>query len=479
MTNDNIPDILTAHLFHLDDTGRIIDFRPSRHVQNHPLPTQEHSDIASLFPAGIYQLYMNMIAQLKLSNQTIHFDYFIEANENQHLFTAHGSKHDDIFAFIVMPASCSTYHDQPKADNVLATMLATIPTAIFWKNCESIYMGCSSKFASDTGLGSAEQVIGKTDHDLPWHEHADELCRKDKQMINAKLTLSNFENTLVDLNGHTRTFNISTHPLKNNHGKIIGIFGVYREIRLRREHTYMTRKMETLTHLTSGIAHDFNNILASILGYADLSLETLKAMGNQKEMMRYITEIIDEGEKARDLITQMLTFAQTNPDEDMALNPIPLIKEIAKVTQASLPNNINLSFHTDADIPKILISPSKLHQVILNLWINARDSLSDREGHIIINLNLITSRQRKCRSCNEIINGDFVEISMADDGKGIEDSLLDQIFNPPPIGSENNQKQGNGLAAAHKILHEHHGHIIVDSIKNYGTTVRLLLPPHH
>jgi len=236
------------------------------------------------------------------------------------------------------------------------------------------------------------------------------------------------------------------------------------------------QKMEALARLTNGIAHDFNNILASILGYADLTLDSLYEMGDQDDLVRYIGEVIDEGEKARDLIAQMLAFARINAsvNNDVALNPVPLIKELGKATQTSLPDNIELSINTEADIPKILIDPAQLHQAVLSVFDNARDALETKGGHINLNINQASCHQAICQSCHEKFEGDFVEISVADDGDGIEASMLDNMFEPFYGGQENSR--GVGLAGVHGTVHDHHGHILIDSIPNYGTNVRLLFP---
>lgn len=236
------------------------------------------------------------------------------------------------------------------------------------------------------------------------------------------------------------------------------------------------QKMETLGRLSSGIAHDFNNILASILGYADLTLDVVSKQG-QQELVRYINEVINEGEKARDLITQMLAFSRASQNEDIALNPTPLIKELAKVIQASLPANIDLTVHVDENIHKILISPSQLHQMILNICNNSREAIADKQGRITINLSNATRYEAKCSVCHQHFKGDFVEITIADDGEGINADLLENIFKPFYTSREKSLHSGMGLVVVNENVHEQRGHIVVDSIVGYGTTTRLFFPP--
>lgn len=214
---------------------------------------------------------------------------------------------------------------------------------------------------------------------------------------------------------------------------------------------HKAQKLATLERLCGGIAHDFNNILASILGYADLTLDVVNKQG-QQELGRYINEVINEGEKARDLITQMLAFSRTSHNEDIVLNPTPLIKELAKVIQISLPKNISLTVHTDENVSKIFISPSQLHQTILDICNNSREAIAEKQGHITIILSSVTIHKTKCSICHQHFKGDFIEISIADDGEGTN----------PAVINEN--------------THEQHGHIVIDSIIGYGTTTRLFFP---
>jgi len=327
------------------------------------------------------------------------------------------------------------------------------------------------------------ELIGKTIYDFQVHEKdKKELRDYLAYLIAEQPKLEPCITTIRRKDGSQINIKVDWSYIHDNAGTLTGFASVMSDHSeyLLQEKTRLSeqlckkQRMEALTHLTGGMAHDFNNILASILGYADLTLESLKETGNQNELVRYIGEVIDEGEKARDLIKQMLAFTRTDPNKDIALNPAPLIKEIAKVIQASLPDSIDFSINTDPDIPKALIDPSRLSQAILDICANARDALAGMNGHISINISQATCHQTKCQSCQEYFDGEFIEISVTDNGKGIEPLVLEGIF------GKTTKTNGTGLASTNDFLHEHHGHIIVESIINYGTAVRLLLPiaPH-
>jgi len=297
-----------------------------------------------------------------------------------------------------------------------------------------------------------------------------------------------YENPIITSSGEERLIDWHNSLQHDADGSICGTISSGEDITektiAQKEHTKLfeqirkAQKMEALAQLTNGIAHDFNNILASILGYADLTLDSLYEMGDQDELVRYISEVIDEGEKARDLIAQMLAFARTNASSsrDIPLNPAPLIKELGKTTQISLPNNIELSINTDTDTPKILIDPPQLYQAVLSLFDNARDALEKKGGHITLNISRVSCHQSKCLSCHKTFEGDYIEIAVADDGEGIEKSMLNNIFEPFYDSHENSRS--TGLSDVHEMVHDNHGHILIESIPDYGTNVRLLFPQY-
>ncbi len=488
MNSDVILNTLPAHLFKIDSAGNILESHFSPHIHNHPLPEQNDSKLSDFLPIEISMLYRNWIKKLDKNNNPISFSYTVEQNSQRHVYTAHGSKQDSTYIFIVQTSSEVFSSSSPDITEILSAVLDTVPISIFWKDTQSVYIGCNHQFAHLAGYESPKQIIGKTDSDMKWKKYANDFYNDDSQVISSGIAKLNREKTFTSTDGNTCTLNISKLALCNKNNQIIGILGVYEDITAEKnnleekaklyEQIRKTQKMEALARLTSGIAHDFNNILASILGYADLTLDSLTKMGNQKELMRYIGEVIDEGEKARDLIAQMLAFARTNSSKYVALNPAPLIKELSKVTQTSLPSNIELSINTDADIPKILIDPSQLHQVILSLFNNARNALDNKGGHISLNIAHITNYQGRCQTCHKNFAGDFVEISVADDGDGIDANMLDKMFEEFFSTKESYKHNGMGLTSAHEIMHQHNGHILIDSIVNYGTNVRLLIPSY-
>ncbi|HEC15876.1 MAG TPA: response regulator [Sedimenticola sp.] len=257
--------------------------------------------------------------------------------------------------------------------------------------------------------------------------------------------------------------------------------------RLQRQ-LQQAQKMEAIGQLTGGIAHDFNNILASILGFTGLALE--RHVGEKDtELREYLSEVYHAGERARDLIAQMLAFSRGTTTEPRRMTLQPLVKEAAKMLRATLPSTIELSTEFDKDAPAVVLDPVQLYQVVMNLCINARDALEGK-GRVDIRVRRMHAIGRGkrhgqtnagahdiCNSCHAgIAAGEYVELSVRDSGSGMSKDQLSRIFQPFFTTKEVGKGTGMGLSMAHGIVHQHGGHILVDSAPGEGTTFRVLFP---
>ena len=234
------------------------------------------------------------------------------------------------------------------------------------------------------------------------------------------------------------------------------------------------RKLEAIGQLTGGIAHDFNNILAAINGYAELSQMTLKSGVNVDKLNANLKEIIKAGNRAKALVGQMLTFSRGKEIKTEVIEPMVVLQETLQMMHAMLPTSITL--HTDYNDfdSRIKIDPVQLQQILINLVVNARDAIPRTQGNITIGTKLLESYFGSCSSCNETIVGDYLCISITDDGQGIPPDQLNKIFDPFFTTKAVGKGTGMGLSVVHGIIHGVNGHIIIDSQLNRGTTIELL-----
>ena len=246
------------------------------------------------------------------------------------------------------------------------------------------------------------------------------------------------------------------------------------EIEKESKSEIQARKLEAIGQLTGGIAHDFNNILAAINGYAELSQMTLKSGMNPDKLNANLKEIIKAGNRAKALVGQMLTFSRGKEIKSEVIEPMVVLQETLQMMHAMLPTSITL--HTDYNDfdSRIKIDPVQLQQILINLVVNARDAIPRTQGNITIGSKLLESYFGSCSSCNETIVGDYLCISITDDGQGIPPDQLNKIFDPFFTTKAVGKGTGMGLSVVHGIIHGVEGHIIINSQLNRGTTIELL-----
>ena len=234
------------------------------------------------------------------------------------------------------------------------------------------------------------------------------------------------------------------------------------------------QKMESIGQLTGGIAHDFNNMLAAIIGFSHLAISRVAAEPESK-LNQYLYQILHAGERGRDMVAKMLMFGSARQGKPELVKATSLVQDVISLLGSTIPSSINLEMHLENSAPLLLVDSGQLHQVITNLVINARDAV-DEHGHIDIRVSGTSAMEGVCSSCHQKFSGEFIEISVHDDGHGIPDDQLDHVFEPFFTTKKVGKGSGMGLAMVHGILHKCQGHILLESETDAGTIFRLLLP---
>ncbi|MGE5129368.1 MAG: PAS domain S-box protein [Sphingomonadaceae bacterium] len=235
------------------------------------------------------------------------------------------------------------------------------------------------------------------------------------------------------------------------------------------------QKMEAIGHLTGGIAHDFNNILTGIMGYLTLAGER-EAASSDADLARHLQQAQHGATRAKELIQQMLAFSRAQRGKPRAVSLAPLAEEAVKLLGSSLPATVELRTALEQDLPAVMIDPVQVEQILLNLCINARDAM-DGAGKITVGVRLAAQGAApRCASCHKPADGRYVELAVADTGPGISTQVLERMFEPFFSTKEVGRGSGMGLATVHGIVHEHGGHVVVETSRGQGATFRVLLP---
>lgn len=253
--------------------------------------------------------------------------------------------------------------------------------------------------------------------------------------------------------------------------RMIGIISDITDRRMLEQQMIQAQKMESIGTLAGGIAHDFNNILGIILGHASL-------MNRLMEDPSKLSQSIDAIQKATNrgaaLVRQLLTFARKNETKFQSVHMNDILREIIGLIGETFPKLITVSTNLQNDLPSISADPTQIHQVLLNLCVNARDAMPDG-GSLSISTSIV-SGSLVTRLFPEAGAGEYLAIEVADTGTGMDDATRGRIFEPFFTTKELGKGTGLGLSLVHSIVANHIGFIDVQSTKGVGTTFRLFFP---
>lgn len=232
-------------------------------------------------------------------------------------------------------------------------------------------------------------------------------------------------------------------------------------------------KMEALGQLAGGIAHDFNNILASIIGYTELVLTSRHRLDGTK-IDGYLREVVTAGHRARDLISQMLTFTRASRGEPRPVDIGEAVEDVSRMLRAAIPSTIRIETLIEPGLRTVRLDPMQFQQVVMNLMINARDAITGT-GRITLRL-AAAERCPACHICGESVSGKHVAISVEDTGHGIKPEDLARIFEMYFTTREPGKGTGIGLWLVDGMVHSAGGHLSIDSEPGRGTRFTLHLP---
>jgi PAS domain S-box-containing protein len=281
--------------------------------------------------------------------------------------------------------------------------------------------------------------------------------------------------TSTPSDGKVVNYRIVSSPIINAHGKVVAAIEMVEDITQRlntEERIQQAQKLESLGVLAGGIAHDFNNILTAVLGYTQLALDQTQSGTNMEDNLQ---EVYSAGLRAKDLVSQILGFARQTETELAPTKLSLIIEEAIKFLRASIPTTIEMKKKISSK-SLVLVNPTQIHQLIMNLVTNAAQAIEPEEGRIDVSMEDVQLGNETESASLNVIPGNYVKIQVADTGPGIPTHFLGRIFEPffttKPIG----EGTGMGLSVAHGIVKGHGGEIVVDSTPGKGSVFTIYLP---
>lgn len=265
-------------------------------------------------------------------------------------------------------------------------------------------------------------------------------------------------------------FEVTASPIKEN-GAVVGVLLILNNITERFElekRLRQTQKMEAIGTLAGGVAHDFNNVLTPIIGYSEIIRLKMKQDGVSDPLVEeYLGEILVASRRAKQLVEQILTFSRATEQKKSLQYVQPIVKEVARLVRTMLPSTIKINQDIDDKCGRISIDPVHLHQVLVNLCSNSGHAMENSHGELSL---LLKQHERDDEG------RDWLKITIADTGCGIEAELLEKIFDPYFTTREKEQGTGMGLAVVHGIVHNQGGRLEVDSEVGKGTSIHIYFP---
>jgi PAS domain S-box-containing protein len=243
------------------------------------------------------------------------------------------------------------------------------------------------------------------------------------------------------------------------------------ERKLLETQVLQNQRLESIGTLAGGISHDLNNVFAPIMMAGDLLMDKVP----DKESVQLLNVVASSARRGAELVRQILLFARGMEGPRVAVNPSALFAEIKTFLESTLPKSIRVNFEIASGVAAVSGDPVQLHQMLLNLAVNARDAMP-AGGRLAFSASPASVSASSPRPHPDAVPGDFVRIDISDTGSGIPDILKGQIFDPFFTTKGVGRGSGLGLSTARSIVKAHCGFITFVSTEGIGTTFSIFLP---
>ena len=315
----------------------------------------------------------------------------------------------------------------------------------------------------------ADEVLGKPlpyvpEHDMP----ALRPVRPDRQFA--------VERRRVHKDGRMLDVNLWTSPLQDASGRVIGTLGILADMTERKQFERQIRqsqKLDALGTIAGGIAHDFNNILTVLRGNLSLAQMTLP---EEHAMRTSLTEMDKACNRAADLVRQILTFGRQQEQMRQIMTLQPAVQEALRLLRSTIPAGIQIETTLPANLPTVMADNTQIHQIVLNLGINASHAMENQQGRITLSLAPVDVDATLAATCPELHTGRYVRLSVEDTGIGMDRTTLERIFEPFFTTKAAGRGTGLGLAVVRGIVKNHDGAITVQSEPGRGSRFDVYFP---
>lgn len=358
---------------------------------------------------------------------------------------------------------------------LMDTLMQNVPDSIYFKDEKSRFLRINRTLAARFGLDDPSRAIGKTDFDFYGEDHAQQTYRDEQEIVRTGKALVDKEEKETWPDGREAWQSTTKAPLHDQGGKIVGTFGISRDITARKhleEQFRQSQKMEAIGRLAGGVAHDFNNILTAINGYSDLVYRKLE---EQDPLRSFVAEISKAGNRAAALTRQLLAFSRKQVLRPVIVDLKTLVADLEKMLRRLIGEDVQLETICGPSLGNVQADPGQIEQVLVNLSVNARDAMPNG-GKLTIEMANVTLDYESRSLHPEVKPGDYVMLAVRDTGTGMTAEVKAHAFEPFFTTKQPGKGTGLGLATCFGIVKQSGGHIVIESEWGKGTIFKIYLP---
>lgn len=348
----------------------------------------------------------------------------------------------------------------------------TVPALIGYVNRDLTYSFANRQYQEWFGRSPA-QIVGRTAQEVL----GDTVYREHLPCIRAALRGERASREFVLNVAENKELHVlvSFIPHMTDGDQVHGYFVLGQDVTDVRTAEFKFRqaqKMEAIGQLTGGLSHDFNNLLTIIVGNLSVLEEEEE---ENSETMDLVAPALDAARRGADLVKQLLAFARRQPLKPRISNTGELINGMKDLVARAIGSQIDMHMHINQNIWPVLIDPHQLENAILNLAINARDAMNGA-GKLGIYAENVTLKNIFSDRSVDLTPGDYVVISVRDNGSGMSPEIIERIYEPFFTTKEKGPNSGLGLSTIYGFVRQSNGQLQVESTPGEGTTFRLVLP---
>jgi PAS domain S-box-containing protein len=365
----------------------------------------------------------------------------------------------------------------------LRQVIDLVPHFIFAKDRNGRFILVNQAVAEAYGT-TVEELIGKTDANFnPNKDEVEHFLKDDLQVMDIGQPKYVPEEKITDSKGNIRILRTTKIPFTLSMTKDDAVLGVSIDITKDKQaeeerrnieaQLQQAQKMEALGTLVGGIAHEFNNVIGVIIGNTELSLHDVPDWNPAHYNLK---EIKAASLRAKDVVRQLLSYLRKVDYKKKPMKVVPVVKDSIRFMRSTIPTSIDIRQNMQATADTILADPTQIHQIMLNLCTNAAHAMEGDGGVLEIEIQNVNLGEESVSIDPDLIQGNYIKITISDTGQGISPEIIDRIFDPFFTTKEVGKGTGMGLSVVHGIVKSYKGAVSIESELGEGTTLSVFFP---